>query len=95
MKDLRKTNKTLHSNIWEKREYNIKYYSTHKEKVDKYINEYLKKERLKENSKFADYQRQVQKIVINSPEEMEKRRLYAQNYYNKKRLEKQQAKTQN
>ena len=47
-----------------KRRYNIKYYSTHKEKVDKYVGEYLKKERAKENSKLAEYYRQHQKKKI-------------------------------
>ena len=47
-------NPTKHYTVTEaKRSYNIKYYSTHKEKVDKYINEYLKKGEIKREFKIS------------------------------------------
>ena len=68
----------------------------HKEQVDQYIKEYRKKELAKESSSFIKFVNEWQnkryhEVTKNSPEEMEKRRIYAREYYNKKKLEKQQA----
>ena len=79
-----------------KHEYNVKYYKTHKDKVDQYLKDYRKKEMAKESSTFIKFinewqNKRYHEVTKNTPEAMEKRRIYAREYYNKKKLEKQQA----
>ena len=65
-----------------KHRYNMKYYSTHRDKVNKAHADFLRREYAKENSSYVDNVRRIARkhyheVIKNSPEHMERQRIRA------------------
>ena len=83
-----------------KKQYNMRYYSTHREQIIKYVGEYVRNEYAKESSTFVDNNRKLlrkryHEVVKNSPEQMERQRIRARQCMLRKRGQLKLEKTQN
>jgi hypothetical protein len=83
-----------------KKQYNMRYYSTHREQVIKYVDEYVRNEYAKESSTFVDNNRKLlrkryHEVVKNSPEQMERQRIRARQCRLRKREHSKQKKAKN
>ena len=83
-----------------KKQYNMRYYSTHREQVIKYVGEYVRNEYAKESSAFVDNNRKLlrkryHEVVKNSPEQMERQRIRARQCMLRKKEQLKLEKAQN